>query len=341
MKKCEYCGKEFEPKRATARFCSTNCRVKASNEDTNEPRPDLRELKKKRDAMNPATGEVIPDTIMEATKKRREKMNAIFAAEGLPLIQTGPLKEYFVDSGISEINELTRIHDANGIGGFPRQKITEIFGTAGSAKSSLVKSIVANPNTRVLYIDVEGGLTSPPENVDVLRASLVEEVEKIIIRALEAGSHDIILVDSVAPLVTKQRFEQDLEGLGSKAKAMSRMINSVMARLRPQSNGLPSDSKGTAMVFINQLRDTLNSFGKREFTPGGRSIEFMASLRLEFRSSQADVIKRKEGVVGQWVRVKVIKTRFGIRNQETRYQLLYKTLDDFDAYYQERIKELL
>lgn len=126
---------------------------------------------------------------------------------------------------------------------------------------------------------------------------------------------------------------------------MSKLVNSTMARLRPHNNGLPDDSKGTAMVFINQLRDTFNPFGKEEFTPGGRAIEFMASFRLEFRSNQGDMIKKKvdgkEMITGQWVKVKVVKTRFDIRNQVVKFKLDYEVLRAFDDYYQEAIKELL
>lgn len=372
MKNCEYCGKEFQPKRATARFDSPKCKAafnrtkieltETSTVDLDElakieippdvkvehtpPKPDIRVIAKaKREALNPATGEIIPDEVMESHRQSAAKMNAIFEAKGLPLIHLGPKQDHFIDTGIDELNSFTKEYDVLGIGGIPRQKITEIFGSKGSGKSSLVKSIVKDPTLKILYIDVEGGLTSPPENVQVIKASLVEEVEDIIIPSLDEIAYDLIIVDSIAPLVTRKRFEQDLEGMGAKAKAMSLLVNNTTAHLRPMRNGVHVDEPGTAVVFINQLRDTMNSFGKREFTPGGRALEYMASFRLEFRSAKADIIKKridgKDMILGQYIRVKVEKTRYGIKDQEIKYPLMYQTLRDFDEYYKERLKEIL
>lgn len=349
-KKCIVDLVEFESKRQDAQFCSSACRQKAKRGTVtpgqNVPSLEPKSLKSiKKDRTNPATGEVITPEVIEKHQKSADKMNALLEAKGLPQVHMGPKQEFFIDTGIEELNSLTKDHDVLDIGGLPRQKITEIFGTKGSGKSSLVKSIVKDPALQILYVDVEGGLTSPPENVQVIKASLVEEVEEIMVIALDSGEYDLIIIDSIAPLVTKKRFEQDLEGMGAKAKAMSLLVNSVTAHLRPMVDGKHTDAPGTAVVFINQLRDTMNSFGKREFTPGGRSLEFMASFRLEFRSAKGDIIKRKvEGVdkiVGQYIRVRVEKTRYGIKDTEIKYPLMYDKLRDFDAYYKERLKEIL
>lgn len=332
---CAHCGIEFEAKRATAKYCSDLCRVAASRSGSAPENPEARQATIngktfeangkdpiKKIASEPKGSTIEVPAISPRVRKSKAElvalMNERLEAKGMPPIQEKLPPIEFVRTGYREIDELTAPYDMLGWGGFPRKHITEVFGTKGAGKTSLMKQIV-NFNTynedqgplAVLYVDVENGLLNAPENVLVTNNPLLEDVEEMICQALEADEFDLIVVDSVAMLTSKQELAGDREAMMAKPKAMSKMIRRINANLRVLGdNGKLKDSPGCAVVFVNQLRDTGNSFGVKEFTPGGRALEYGASLRLELRSAKADKIMKEGKPVGQKVRVKIEKSRF-------------------------------
>lgn len=267
----------------------------------------------------------VPQSMAERKQYLIAKMNARLEMKGFAPIQEKLPPIEFVRTGYDEIDRLTARHDMLGFGGFPRKHITEVFGTKGAGKTSLMKQIV-NFNTynedtgplSVLYVDIENGLVNPPANVIVSNNPILEEVEEMVCRAIEDDDYDLIVVDSVAMLSSRKEMEADRESMMEKPKAMGKFIRRLNAFLRVTGDsGKLKDSNGTAVVFINQLRDTGNSFGVMEFTPGGRALEYGASLRLELRSAKADKIIKDGRPTGQKVRVTVKKSRFNGADVDT------------------------
>lgn len=290
MKICEHCGEEFKSKSARSKFCSVNCRV-ASNRQS------------------PITNAVkiaSPEEIISATREAMDSLNKKLEARGLPLMVMGsdmpPLK--FISSGIKEIDLMTK--------GFPRKRITEIFGLKGVGKTTLMSKVISElPELKICYIDAEGGLPTPPDNVTVNNEHILERVHDIVESALEDNKYDLIVVDSVASLVPRAEVEGE-EGdahMGLKARLMSQWMRKINYYL-PKSN--------TAVVFINQQRESMNTYGPSKFTPGGFGVPYAASLRLELKSNKAD---RFEG--GHWVNVEVEKSRICKPYQKTKFKLLY------------------
>lgn len=337
QKICEWDSTPFPAKRTTAKFCSDTCRKAALRagatpeksiindgaEDGLKILADAQSENKKNSEGKPSNSKVAaispqtPPVLRTPKAELIARMNERLEAKGLPPIQEKLPPIEFVRTGYKDIDELTAPYDAAGWGGFPRKHITEVFGTKGAGKTSLMKQIV-NFNTfntdeplSVLYVDAENGLINPPENVLVTNNPLLEDIEEMICQALDMDAFDLIIVDSVAMLTSKQEMNGDKEAMMAKPKAMSKFVRRVNAFLRTLGdNGKLKDSAGTAVVFINQLRDTGNSFGVKEFTPGGRALEYGASLRLELRSAKADKIQKEGRYVGQKVRVKIEKSRF-------------------------------
>lgn len=331
---------QFSAARATTRYCSDKCRKAASRgtapKKTAEPiefepspiqRKALEEMDQpsfdaytRRDRVtvisekNIATGQAptIPSSMEHQMAELRERMNQRLEAKGLPLIQSEMPPVEFVRTGYQELDELTAEHDSLGWGGFPRKHITEIYGTPGAGKTSLMKQIINfNPDLKVLYIDVENGLTNAPPNIMLMKVVILEDIAEIVCQALDTDEFDLIIVDSVAFMISQKEKENDKEAMMAQAKAMGRFIRRTNAYLRQLGdNGKLKDSPGTAVVFINQLRDTGNSFGVKEFTPGGRALSYGASYRMEFRSAKADKIIKEGRTVGQRVRTTITKSRF-------------------------------
>lgn len=352
-KPCEYCGTPFEPKRATARFHTDACRKAFAREGgpaaiSTKVAQDMKDTQAWVEKQQPEDETILKDLTYKVPKKklveatpelkdmlpaeRRTEltrlMNERMAAKGLPLMSDKPDPVVFIPTGIGAIDGITADADEKKVGGIPRKHITEIFGPKGTGKSSLMRYIANNlSELSIFYIDAENGLIDPPEHIVISKATDLSTIDALIYEAVSSGLFDIVIVDSIAALTTSKEMEDGKDTMGGKAKAMAGMVRRVNANLRPiGSDGYPDPSLGTAVIFINQLRDTMASFGVKEYTPGGRSIEYAASLRLELRSAKADRIVKDGANVGQKVRVKVEKSRFGPPGQTAAYKMMYKDL---------------
>ncbi len=219
-------------------------------------------------------------------------LRARLADKGIEMVKGGEIEPVsFVPSGVPEIDELT--------GGFPRGHITEIFGPNASCKTTLCSRIAEASQAKTLYIDTEGGLISPPANIDIVREFQLEVIAETMEEALRSGEYDLIIMDSIASTTLRQEQQGEFAdaNMGAKARLMGQIVRRMLPLLR--------NSK-TAVIFVNQLRSTLSSFAKMEFTPGGRAVEYAASLRLELRSTKVD-----KNDTYQNVKVTVVKSRFG------------------------------
>ncbi|HEU4608920.1 MAG TPA: AAA family ATPase, partial [Chitinophagaceae bacterium] len=249
-KQCANCTAPFEAERINAKFCSDACRVEAARKKkSKKPEfsvtketlgPDKEEdfldsdqraalmegeVPKKNVAEGKPSNVKVPPRIRSSKSELIEKANARLRAKGMPLISEKPERLYFVDSGVPELNALTAKHDPEGVGGFPRKRITEIFGPKSVGKTTLVKLLVdANKHLRVLFIDAEGGLMSPPEEIDVVKTSVLESAEDIMFEAVKSGDYDLVVLDSVSSLVTHKKLEESNDSMGGKPKAMKTFI---------------------------------------------------------------------------------------------------------------------
>ena len=86
--KCAQCGNEFEPKRATAKFCSTVCRVKANRQE-GEPVPPAETIKK-----DYSPEELTPDG---QVRQRWDRNNPVPNLEG-GYFHIGQTKEEYLEN---------------------------------------------------------------------------------------------------------------------------------------------------------------------------------------------------------------------------------------------------
>lgn len=318
---CLNCGDEFTAKRSTAKYCSPYCRIQANRGlTTNHPHGAAAEsLQKQRTDPNyTARNRVMKDgkpfvqPDLSAARKRVEKINDELEAKGLPRsVRLGadipPLE--FISSGIPEIDAMTK--------GFPRKRVTEIFGLKGVGKTSLMLRILnALPDLDIYYIDAENGIPDTPPNVVVDTEHVLEHVVHAVEREL-ANGHDLIVIDSVASLVPRAEVEGDSGDMhmGLKARLMSQWMRRINFHL---------SKSDTAVVFINQQREAMDMYGPKRFTPGGLALGYAASLRLELKTKKADRITKDGEVTGHWVTVEVEKSRVSRPYQTARFKLNYE-----------------
>ncbi|MBQ8614260.1 MAG: recombinase RecA [Ruminiclostridium sp.] len=201
---------------------------------------------------------------------------------------------------------------ALGIGGLPKGRIIEIFGPESGGKTTVTLHAIAEAQKRggiAAFVDVEHALDpvyakALGVDIDQLIVSQPDTGEQAldIMEALvRSGAIDIIVLDSVAAMVTKAEIDGDMGDsfVGVQARLMSSAMKKLTAVIA-KSN--------TVAIFINQVREKIGiMFGNPETTPGGRALKFYSSVRIEVRKGEA--IKEDGETVGARTKCKVIKNK--------------------------------
>ena len=268
--------------------------------------------------------EIKQDGKNEAIEAITDQINKKYGAGSF--MRLGSNKTVNVD--VISTGALTLDH-ALGVGGIPRGRITEIYGHEASGKTTLTLHVIAEAQKAggyAAFIDAEHALDPTYacalgvdiDNLYISQPNSGEEALEILEKVVSSTAFDIVVVDSVAALVSRAELAGDIGDahIALQARLMSHALRKLTAII---------SNTNTAVIFINQLRQNIATTGygagPTETTTGGKALKFYSSVRLDIR--RTEWIKKGDETIGHKVKIKVVKNKLSAPFKVVNLEIIF------------------
>lgn len=274
---------------------------------------------------NPSSASVRAKAAMEAIHKHTTQKPVGKHTGALPSVSSG---SYVINDLIGG----TLASDGKPMcPGYPRKRITEVFGAESSGKTTAALEAISSVQEAggvAMFLDFEHALhhgyaekigVKFNDTLLVYDPDNLEEGIKMMFIGIKAGV-DLIVIDSVAAMVSKDEMEKGIDKparIGDRASQFAKFLPKIVNWL---AHPMESNPNGTAVVFINQTRALIGNTGYgggEDNTTGGKALKFFSYLRLRFTRLRSDVVKKKDKVTGKersypygnHTQVKIVKSK--------------------------------
>ena len=206
-------------------------------------------------------------------------------------------------------------------GGIPLNRLTIFYGPESSGKTNLALAAVKSYQKRYkkktcVYIDVEQSLTSEwaekqgvnTKTLAHIRPTHGEAVVDLVNELLYADDCGLIVIDSVAAIVTMPELEKEAENQqpGMQGRIVAKLVRKCTSALGDAQR----EGRVPTLIWVNQTRQKIGvMFGNPETMPGGAGQQFMAALRVRLSGKNIveksvnkamPVIKQTSAVIQKW-----------------------------------------
>jgi len=234
------------------------------------------------------------------------------------------------------------IDKALGIGGFPRGRVSEVFGKEGSGKTTLCLHVIAQAHKMGLdcaFVDMEHAISfKRMKELGVDTNKLLfsqpnsgEEALNLVEMMVRSNKFAVIVIDSVAALIPQVEVEKDMGDsvMGVHARLMSQAMRKLTA---------PVGKSKTAVIFINQTRSKIGvMFGNPEVTTGGVALKFYSSLRIRM-SYTGKVLQNKKQIASRG-KIQIIKNKLAVPFKEAIFEIGATGIDGSIAFIEELLEK--
>lgn len=230
-----------------------------------------------------------------------------------------------VSTGSINLDKIT------GIGGLPFGRVVELYGEESSGKTTLALQVLAEATKlkkNVLFVDTEHALNFEycknleidPKFFFYKQPDSAEEALEFIKEVSQMKLFDVIVLDSIGALISKQEIDQNVgdKGVAVIARLMSKFLPSIVPIL---------NKNNILLLFINQQRSKLGGnmffYGAAKDTMGGNSLKYFASMRIEIKKRGFIKENKNNDIIGHIIYVKIIKNKFSIPLKEAKLNFYF------------------